>query len=34
MTKIYRREEGTWKIVHHHGDKSPGISEALERSRA
>ncbi len=30
FTNIYRREDGVWKIVHHHGDKSPGISEALD----
>jgi len=30
FTNIYCRENGTWKIVHHHGDKSPGINEALE----
>lgn len=30
FTNIYRRENGTWKIVHHHGDKSPGIAEALD----
>ena len=34
VTNIYRREQGAWKIVHHHGDKSPGISEALERSQS
>ena len=33
VTNIYRRESGAWKIVHHHGDKSPGISEALERAK-
>ena len=32
VTNIYRREAGAWKIVHHHGDKSPGISEALDRA--
>ncbi|MEM6463247.1 MAG: nuclear transport factor 2 family protein [Pseudomonadota bacterium] len=30
FTNIYQRENGTWKIVHHHGDKSPGINEALQ----
>ena len=33
VTNIYRRESGAWKIVHHHGDKSPGISDALRRAR-
>ena len=33
ITNIYRREAGDWKIVHHHGDKSPGIFEALSRSK-
>ena len=32
VTNIYRREAGVWKIVHHHGDKSPGISDALDRA--
>ncbi|MEM9682676.1 MAG: nuclear transport factor 2 family protein [Pseudomonadota bacterium] len=34
VTNIYRREQGGWKIVHHHGDKSQGISEALERAQS
>ncbi len=33
VTNIYHREDGVWKIVHHHGDKSPGISDALDRAR-
>jgi len=33
VTNIYCREGDAWKIVHHHGDRSPGISEALDRSR-
>lgn len=32
VTNIYRRQGGDWKIIHHHGDKSPGIFEALNRS--
>lgn len=32
VTNIYRREASAWKIVHHHGDKSPGISDALRRA--
>ena len=34
VTNIYRREQGAWKIVHHHGDKSPGILEALDRAQS
>ena len=30
-TNIYRREEGEWKVVHHHTDVSPTLVEALER---
>lgn len=30
FTNIYHREGGVWKIVHHHGDKSSGIDEALK----
>lgn len=33
VTNIYQREEGAWKIIHHHGDVSAGILEALKRSR-
>ncbi|WP_421723268.1 YybH family protein [Bauldia sp.] len=32
VTNIYYREDGAWKVVHHHGDKSAGIAEALERA--
>ena len=31
VTNIYRREEGEWKMVHHHTDVSPALVEALER---
>ena len=31
VTNIYRREEGEWKIVHHHTDVSPAVVEALDR---
>ena len=34
VTNIFRREKGAWKVVHHHGDKSPGISEALARAQS
>lgn len=33
VTNIYRRQDGAWKIVHHHGDVSPGIFEALNRGK-
>jgi ketosteroid isomerase-like protein len=29
VTNVYRREGGTWKIVHHHTDISPAMVEAL-----
>jgi ketosteroid isomerase-like protein len=32
FTNIYYRESGRWKVIHHHGDKSPGISEALDKA--
>jgi ketosteroid isomerase-like protein len=31
VTNIYRREEGEWKMVHHHTDVSPALVEVLER---
>jgi ketosteroid isomerase-like protein len=31
VTNIYRREEGEWKVVHHHTDVSPTLVEALQR---
>ena len=30
-TNIYRREDGEWKMVHHHADVSPAVVEALDR---
>jgi ketosteroid isomerase-like protein len=30
VTNIYRREEGEWKIVHHHTDVSPTLVEVLK----
>ena len=30
-TNIYRREDGGWKIVHHHTDASPELQELLRR---
>jgi ketosteroid isomerase-like protein len=34
VTNIYRRENGAWKIVHHHSDISPAMVEILSRLRA
>ena len=34
VTNIYRREGGTWKIVHHHTDLSPAMLELLARLQA
>jgi ketosteroid isomerase-like protein len=30
-TNVLARVDGTWKIVHHHADKSPAMAAALER---
>lgn len=34
VTNIYRREGGTWKMVHHHSDLSPAMLEVLARLQA
>lgn len=34
VTNVYRREAGTWKIVHHHADISPAILDVLSRFSA
>jgi ketosteroid isomerase-like protein len=31
VTNIYRRDDGVWKIVHHHTDKSPAMEEIVSR---
>jgi len=31
VTNIYRREAGSWKLVHHHTDVSPAMLDALNR---
>jgi len=34
VTNIYRKDEGTWRIVHHHADVSPSMVEVLDRLSA
>ena len=34
VTNVYRRESGTWKIVHHHTDISAAMMEILKRLQA
>ena len=29
VTNVYRREDGTWKMVHHHTDLSPAMMDLL-----
>ncbi len=31
VTNLYRREGGSWKVVHHHADASPAMLQALAR---
>lgn len=31
VTNIYRRENGEWKMVHHHSDVSPAMNDLLSR---
>lgn len=31
VTNVYRREEGEWKVVHHHTDLSPAMQDVLGR---
>ena len=31
VTNVYRREGGSWKIVHHHTDLSPAMVELIKR---
>ena len=32
VTNIYRRKEGSWKIVHHHTDTDKAMQEALKQT--
>ena len=34
VTNIYRREAGTWKIVHHHTDVSPAMVDVVKGLQA
>lgn len=34
VTNIYRRESGTWKVVHHHTDIAPAMVDVLNRLQA
>jgi ketosteroid isomerase-like protein len=31
VTNIYRKENGSWKMVHHHTDIAPSMVEALQK---
>lgn len=31
VTNIYRRDDGTWKMVHHHTDTDPAMQDILDR---
>ena len=34
VTNIYHREDGAWKMVHHHSDVSPTMMDVLRRLQA
>ena len=34
VTNIDRKEEGRWKVVHHHTDLSPAMLDVLSRVQA
>jgi ketosteroid isomerase-like protein len=34
VTNVYRREDGQWKIVHHHTDLSPAMLDIVRRLQA
>ena len=31
VTNIYQKENGSWKMVHHHTDIAPAMIEALQK---
>jgi hypothetical protein len=34
VTNIYQRENGVWKMIHHHSDTSPTMLDVLRRLQA
>ena len=34
VTNVYRREGGTWKIIHHHTDESPAMIDLVKSLQA
>jgi ketosteroid isomerase-like protein len=34
VTNVYRREDGQWKMVHHHTDVSQGLVDIMQRRQA
>jgi ketosteroid isomerase-like protein len=34
VTNIYRKDGGTWKIIHHHSDPAPAMLELLNRLKS
>ena len=34
VTNVYHREDGTWKLIHHHTDTDPAMQEALPQKQA
>ena len=34
VTNIYRKDGGTWKMIHHHSDTAPAMLELLSRLQA
>lgn len=34
VTNVYRKENGSWRIIHHHTDMSPAMMEVLARLQA
>lgn len=34
VTNIYRREAGSWKLIHHHTDVAPAMLDVLSRLQA
>ena len=33
VTNVYRRNDGDWKLAHHHADPSPAMLDILKRLR-